>query len=383
MLRPCAPIRILYVIIGVNQGGTAQALLNLTSRLDRQRFHPMVCPVENREVMGVGKEMAALGTEVLPLGHVRQPVRTVRALVRLIRERHIDVIDGLDPRSSWYARTAGVIARVPVRISHEQSVFHHRRWQHAVRNRLLEPVTDGFIAVSHAMKQQLVEWYGYPADKIEVIYNGVDTDRFCPPPSRREAKQRLGLDPERTVIGIVARLDPDKGYRCFLEAVQRLRHTVDAVFLAVGSGRPDHERQIRREADDRGVSDVVQFLGGRRDVPDCLAAFDVYVLPTVREGGPPISVLEAMATGCPVVVSDHPAMMEAVEDGRNGFVVPMRDPEMLAKRVETLVRDSALRARLGADGRRTIETQFSVERFVQHTSEYYDRLWTNRRRGRG
>jgi len=182
------------------------------------------------------------------------------------------------------------------------------------------------------------------------------------------------------VVGMVARLDPVKGHRFFFEAIQELRHHVEAVWLVVGLGTPENERKILGEADELGVSDTVRFLGGRRDVADWLSAFDVYVLPTLKEGGPPISVLEAMATGCAVVVSDFPVNAEAVQHGKNGLIVPMKDAKALAKSIQILISDPALRNRIGTEARRTIENEFSIDRFVRHTAEYYERLWTNRRR---
>lgn len=364
------PLRVLRVVIGLNQGGVQQAVLNLFKGLDRKKFEPIACAIENTGA--IGKEIEAAGFEVITLGYKRQPLHTIYALAKLMRERKIDIVHASSYHPSFYARIAGLLAGVPVLISHEHVVFTHKRWQRVLLNKLLAPFTDCFLPVGRAVARQVIDWYGYPEAKVEVIHNGVDTLRFSPPTSREDAKRKLGLDPHRLVVGMICRLDSEKGHRYFFDAVKELRGRFDVQWLVVGMGRG--EAQVRQEAKDHGVDDVVQFLGMRRDVPDLLAAFDCYVLPTLQEGFPN-SVLEAMSAGCSIVVSDFPGNLEVVSDGVNGLVAPMGDSATLMHHIETLLTDSGLRTRLGTEARRHIEENFSIRRNVDKTAVLYERLW--------
>lgn len=367
-------LKILRVVIGLNQGGVQQAVLNLFNWLDKRKFEPIACAIENTGA--IGKEIEEAGFEVITLGYKRQPWRTIYALTKLMLNRKIDIVHASSYHPSFYARIAGLLAGTPVLISHEHVVFTHKRLQRVLFNKLLAPFTDCFIAVGYAVARQVIDWYGYPNSKMEVIHNGVDTSRFTPPVLLKEAKQKVGLDPNRMVVGMICRLDAEKGHRFFFDAVKSLHNRFNAQWLVVGMGRG--EAQVMQEAKDRGLGDVVQFLGIRRDVPDLLAAFDVYVLPTLQEGFPN-SVLEAMAAGCPVIVSDFPGNLEVVTDGVNGLVVPMRDSVALTRRIEALIADPELRARLGIAARRHIEENFSAMQNAQKTAALYERLWAAKR----
>lgn len=368
------PLKVLHVMIGLNMGGVQEVVLNLFKGLDRKQFEPIACAIENTGA--IGKEIEAAGFEVIVLGYKRQSLRTIYALTKLMRDRKIDIVHAASYHPSFYARIAGLLAGVPVLISHEHLVMVNKRWQRVILNKMLEPFTDSYIPVSQAMARQVKDWYGYPDSKIELIYNGVDTVRFAQPATREAAKQKVGLDPDRLVVGMLCRLDPEKGHRYFFDAVKALRGKYDVQWVVVGSGRG--EAKVMQEAKDRGVDDVVQFMGMRRNVPDWVAAFDCYVLPTLREGGCPISVMEAMSAGCPVVVSDFPTNFEVVSDKVNGLVAPMKESEILTKHIEKLLTDPGLRTRLGTEARHCIEENFSIKQNIDKTASLYLRLWNNK-----
>jgi len=298
---------------------------------------------------------------------------SILTLYRLMREREIDIVHAVSYHPSLYARVGGVLARVPVLISHEQVAFDHRRLQRVIMNKLLAPFTAGYIACGELVARQVREWYGYPERKVELIYNGVDTDVFRVPADRSDVKAQLGFDRDRPVVGMVARLDPEKGHRYFFEAIKRLVENYDVQWVVVGSGRG--EERVLQQAHEAGIYERVEFLGMRRDLPELLAAFDVYVLPSMKEGFP-ITTLNAMAAGCAVVVSDYPANLEAVEDGVNGCIVPMRDGRALAAAIASLLDSPSLRERIGGAARDRVEAEFSMKRQVQRIADYYERLWS-------
>ena len=216
-----------------------------------------------------------------------------------------------------------------------------------------------------------------------IVGSGVDTVEFSKGRFDREGRARLrgqwGIEPDATVVTMIARLISSKGVREFIEAAAALRHA--ATFVLIGepdSGNPDRlsKDEISRFASEAGV-----IRTGRQDnIPEWLHATDLYVLPSYREGLPR-TVLEAMAMGLPIVTTRAPGCREAVSHGENGLLVPVRNGHALAGAIEELVADKARRARMGRRSRELAESRFRVETVVeQHLSLYCDLI---RKKGGG
>ena len=371
-------LKILRVVIGLNQGGVQQGVLNLCRGLDPERFEVIACAIENGGAIGMEIEKA--GFEVIVLGYKRQPVKTIAALASIIREREIDIVHASSYHPSLYARIAGLLAGRPIMINHEHTIRERQRPQRTIFNKLLARSTDAHVAVASQVARHVISWYGYADERMHVIHNGVDTVRFCPPQDKWAAKQAVGLDPVRPVVGMVARLDPLKGCDDFFGAIARLRGECDAQWLFVGAARnAEEEEAVLASARKHGAMDCLQFLGLRRDIPDLLAAFDLYVFPTLKEGFPN-SLLEAMAAGCAVAASDFPGNLEVARHERNALIVPMGDAAALAGAIDRLLRDPELAARLGAQARSDIEAEFSLPVYSRKMAALYETLWANRQR---
>ena len=363
-------LRILRVVIGLNQGGVQQGVFNLFRGLDPRRFEPIACAIENTGA--IGSEIVKAGFEVIVLGYKRQPWRTIFALAKLMREKKIDIVHASSYHPSLYARIAGLLAGVRVVMSYEHVVFDRRRKGRELFNRLLQPRTHAFTAVGRAVAEQVKDWYGYPHDKVHVVHNGVDIERFRPPTDRKLAKQALGLDPDKPVVSMICRLDEEKGHIFFFESVKTLSATRDIQWLVVGAGRG--ETHIKFQAQTLGVEAQIQFLGLRRDIPDILAATDVYVFPTLQEGFPN-SLLEAMAAGCAVVASDFAGNLEVAEHERNALITPMRNASALTAAIGRLLGDRSLSDRLAQQARKDIEHNFSLATYASKMSDLYESLW--------
>lgn len=368
-------LNVLHVVIGLNLGGIQEYILGLFQGMDQNRFRLVVCSIENPQPVGVGKAMKEAGFDVVCLGMKRRFGKTIREIGKIIRARDIHIIHAAFPYPSLYARLAGILYGVPVLINHVHFEYERKRWNRLLWERLLSLVTDMHIGVSRAVARQIVNWFGVAPEKVTLIYNGVDTNRFCPPADREEEKIRFGFDPARPVVGMVARPDLIKGHRYFFEAVKLLQDRCFAQFYVAGAD--ESHTQVYDEAKKAGVTGTVRFLGIRRDIPGLLGATDIFALPTLGEGLG-ISILEAMAASCAVVVSDLPPVLEIVQDGVNGLVVPMRDSASLADGIMRVVEDHRLRHRLGMEGRRTVQSRFSVEKCVQETADLYEALWARK-----
>lgn len=365
------PINVLRVVIGLNQGGVQQGVLNLFRGLDPRRFRPIACAIENDGA--IGREIAAGGFEVVVLGRRKKGwgIGIVRDLARLIREREIQIVHGSSYHPSLFARVAGLLAKAPVLISHEHTMFLHRRPKRCLYSHLLGKVTDANIAVCRAVRDQVISWYRLDPTRVRVIYNGVDADRFRPGLAQVEAKRQLGIGPEVLTVMAIGRLDPEKGHRFLFEAISPLWRQRNLRVVVVGTGRG--EEAVRAAADAHGVTPAVTFTGLRRDIPELLAAADIFAAPTLQEGFPN-AVLEAMAMARPVIATDVAGNTEAVTHEHDGLVVPRADVGALRSALVRLLDQPVLRDRLAAAARETVLARFTTARFVTGMQDLYEEL---------
>ena len=216
---------------------------------------------------------------------------------------------------------------------------------------------------------------GIPADKITLLGNGVDLDRFGPDPESREAvRTEWGFEADDVVFGVVGRLVAEKGFVELFEVVDRLAGSHPTVrWMVVGPDDPDKPDALDRGLVRRAEAEGVRFLGGRTDVERLYPAMDVFVLPSHREGFSR-SGMEAAACGVPIITTDVRGCRQVVRDGRTGLLVPVRDAAALGRAVVELAEDPDRRARMAGAGRELAEAEFDQRRQMQITLETYERL---------
>ncbi len=364
-------IRVLRVVIGLNLGGVQQGVLNLCRQLDPARYEIIVCALENDGV--IGREIAQAGFEVVVLGLKGKAARPriVAELYRLMKSRRIDLVHGSAYHPGLYARLAGLLARVPILVNHEHSLIHRRLRHRCLFSHWLGKFTQAHIAVSQAVKNQVVSWHGLDPQKVRVIYNGVGSHFFQAARWRSQSRANLGISPETRVIGLVSRLHLDKGFDALLAGLGSLSIELPFTLLVAGAG--PHEEEIRSLVRAQGLEKRVTFLGYRRDIPELLAAMDVFVHPSLKEGFPN-ALLEAMAAGLPVVVSDHEAHLEAVEAGVNGLIFPRGDGEAFRRCLEEVLGNPAQAKQLGEAAQKRVAEHFTLEQFGRRVQALYDEL---------
>jgi glycosyltransferase involved in cell wall biosynthesis len=219
-----------------------------------------------------------------------------------------------------------------------------------------------------------------PAARVSVIHNGVDCERFRPERNRTYARFMLDAPLEGPIIGAVAGFRPEKGHDVLIDAMRLLGTAAPAAtLLLLGDGplRGAVERSVAR----LGLADRVIFAGGRRDVDRLLPACDLVVLPS-REEGVPVSALEAMACGLPVVATRVGGTPEVVEEGRTGLLVPPCDARAIAAAVLHLLRNPERARSLGKEGRDRVLARFEAREMVRRTTDLYGDLMERRKGGR-
>jgi glycosyltransferase involved in cell wall biosynthesis len=218
---------------------------------------------------------------------------------------------------------------------------------------------DLVIAVSQRMVETLWE-SGYPPTLVTCIHNGLDLSRIVATRDPNEVRRELGIDPAAPLIGTAGRLEPVKGHMHLVRIAKRLLQADDRIRILVAGDGPLHQ-QLTSAAALLHVGHACLFPGARRDIFDVVSALDIFVLPSQSEGLP-MSLLEAMALGRPVVASDVGGIPEVIQHGINGLLVPSGDEDALARACLELLRNREYAARLGARARQTVEQSFSHER---------------------
>ncbi len=363
-MTPRCQVDVLQVVPTLAVGGLERVATDLCVQL-RDRFQIGVACLRGEgplaEVLrDAGVPVYSWGPQHGRRGGYSAPLR----LRRLLRDSPVRVVHSHNP-PSLFSSVPATRGRPGIQLIHTDHArkFPGRR-HYMLGERLCAPATYRFVAVSERGKRDVMQYEHIPAAHIQVIPNGVETARFAsvPPPA---------FDPERgIVLGAVARLTQEKALGALLDAAATL--VAEGLSIRVhlaGDGplRPHLEQQART----LGLADRVHFLGYRADVPAVLAAVDVVVSSSTREGMP-LGLLEAMAAGRPVVATAVGGVPEVVVDGETGLLVPPGDGPALAAAVRRVVVDPAWGRALGAAGRARATAHFSLARTVAQYAALYD-----------
>lgn len=354
-------------------GGAENAMFMLLESLDRGEWAPTLLLEEAPEVAPLAERAAALGVPVrripaMPLGLTG--ARRAPALARLLRRERPELFHAhmSSPVACKWGLAAAVAARVPavlgtVQVGAYEPPDRSAYWQ----LRMLARRVDRYLAVSREIADELVGKLGWPAEKIEVVYNAVDAERAAvpAPPGLRE---QLGGSETRPLVLTPARLSDQKGHPVLLEAIAEVPN---ALFLFAGEG--PERGALEARADELGVADRVRFLGRREDIPQLLAACDVFALPSLYEGSS-LAVLEAMAAGIPVVSSAIGGTEELIDDGRSGLLVPPGDAKALAAALRKVLEGPELRQALAARAHERVDAGLRREQNAERVDAVYREL---------
>ena len=238
-------------------------------------------------------------------------------------------------------------------------------------SRALVRAAAATICISRSVARYRVQSCGDSPPRLRVIHNGIEVDKYCPDGLREEARARFALPRHGVVIGTVARLHPVKGIDTFLGAAALLARRRQEVRFLVAGGGPQEEG-LRRLASSLGLHGRVTFTGevAGAEVPKALAAMDVFVAPSLREGLG-IAAIEAMAAGLPVAASDCEGLAEVVEDGRSGLLFAPGDARALAGKLDLLLRQPELARRLSVGARERARSAFSLDGMVTKVEAVY------------
>jgi len=387
-------ISVIHIITRLDRGGSARNTFLTALGHDRKRFRVSLVygrsvPLTAEEAAPMKIDLERLSQAGVRVSEVPTLVREVRPILdawallvlwRLLRRERPALVHTHTSKAGVVGRLAAWLARVPVVIHTPHGHIFYGYYgvvaSALIRllERLLAKITDRIVTLTDRGAQEHVQYKIAGPQKFVTIHSGIDLAHFRsvqvdPAVKRKE----LGLPPDGAIVGTVGRLVPIKGLEWLLKAApQVLAQFPQACFVIIGDGPLLGE--LRQLTSKLGIGLQVVFLGAREDVLECLAALDLFVLPSLNEGMGRV-LLEAMAVGCPVVATRVGGIPDIVADGTTGLLVPPRDDRALAEAILTLLRDRSRRAAYGEAARRHVDGRFDVETMVRNIERLYDEVW--------
>jgi glycosyltransferase involved in cell wall biosynthesis len=378
-------LSIMYVIDSLGTGGSERSLAELLGPLAREGIRPVIATLSRRPG-GVERQVLEAGFDVRFISSTTRLGR-IRAIRALLASERPDIVHTTLFNSDVVGRVAAMGHRIPVVTSLVNTSYDPVRLRDpnvgAMRLRVVRMVdgwtarhlTAHFHAVSRGVKKAAVRDLRIPAERITVIERGRDPERIgAPDPQRRRrARNRLSLSPRDEALVNVGRQEFQKGQRYLIEAMIELSRIRPNVVLLI-AGRPGHaSADLERLTRENGLRDRVRFLGFTEDVPEILAAADLFVFPSLYEGLPG-SLIEAMASRLPVVATDIDATREILEPGQNALLVPPGSSSHLVGAVLRLLREEDTRKAFGKRSRTLFEERFTLGASVRGFIEMYQRV---------
>jgi glycosyltransferase involved in cell wall biosynthesis len=383
------PIRVLRVIARLNMGGPAIHVANLAAGLQTRGYQTtLVAGSLARGEDSMAFLAERLGVSVVSVPEIQREVsalhdaRSVLRVAELIRTERPQILHTHTAKAGAIARAAAMLAgdaRPPV-VLHTfhghvlkgyfgpgRTAFFRQVEQSLAR------LSDVLVAVSPEVRNELIELGVAPRRKFAVIRLGIPLEERLGDASAGEDYRRLyGIPKDAFVIGWVGRMTGVKATRAVLEIVRAVHDRgVDSVLCMVGDG-PDRVR-LEEIAHELGIARSCYFVGYQEQIAGYYRLFDAFVLPSVNEGTP-VSAIESLASGTPVVANRVGGVPDVVRDGVDGFLVEAGDAEAAADKLAVLARDEALRRRLGEAGRARVLERYSVSRLVDDVDRLYRSL---------
>jgi len=367
-------IKVLHLVQGLGIGGLENVVVNLLKGIDSERYQPSVCCYDT--LWSVAQSLNG----IINIHFLKRKQGIDYAypfkLAALLKREKIQILHLHNSTAFFYGVIAGKITRVPVIIytEHARDIFPNIKVR--IADKILSSFTDKVIVVADYLKKNLIKYEWFNPSKIITIYNGADETKFNNKYNVDEVKRDLGLFGRKKIVGIVARLDPIKNHKCLIKAMQIVvKHYPDTILLVIGDGALRDE--LKAFARESNLLNNIYFLGTRQDIPQLLAIMDIFVLCSISEGLP-MTLLEAMAAGKPIIATNVGGIPEIIEHGINGVLIPPDNPDILADAIKKLIDDTEKAKQMGSMAREKFENNFTLSTMVKNYEEVYESFITSR-----
>ena len=364
------PYKVLHLVQGLDVGGLEYMVVALVNRLDRRKFLPSICCFDTRGALqnNLLNDTQTTLLKRKPGIDFFYPFK----LAALLKEHKVDILHLHNSTAFFYGVLAGKIAgtRRIIYTEHARDIMPNIKVR--IMDKILSHMTDRIVVVAEFLKKNLVHREWMDSSNITTIYNGIDGDDFIKRYNRDEIIKELNISPSAKIIGIVARLDLIKNHKCLIKAMKKVSSLIpDVVLLVIGDGplRKDLEELVS----DEQLHNNILFLRTRNDIPRLLSVLDVFVLCSLSEGLP-LTILEAMAAGIPIVATAVGGIPEIIDDGIDGIVIPSDDSDALTNAISDLLHDEGKRHDMGVNARMKFEKNFTLQAMVERYEELYEEI---------
>jgi glycosyltransferase involved in cell wall biosynthesis len=391
-------IRIIHVITRLDMGGSAQEALFTAMNLDPQCYKvtlvkgsTLESAMTSAELHEINQQLDAACNRDVNIINFPSLIRRISPwndfksfvlLWSLIRRYKPHIVHTHTSKAGFLGRVAAWLARVPVLIHKPHGHVFYGHFSPGLSRlfllleKLLGGITDHVVALTPREAKDYLTLRVLTADKVSIIHSGVDFHRFIEGAKQRTRKRKeLGIPPDSLVVGYVGWLIPIKGVTSLVSAMARVvEQHPESMLVLVGKGddKGEEEIKLKEQVESLGLAGKVLFLGWRPDVDEIMGCFDIFVLPSLNEGMGRVLV-EAMATGLPIVASSVGGIPDLVKDGENGLLVPPADASALEKAFSDLLTDKEKRNRMGEAGKKMC-LPYSAEAMVEQIDDLYKDL---------
>lgn len=362
-------IRILQITRDLDLGGLQQVIYNLCRTIDRERFDIAVLCLTHTGCFA--DDVQQLGIPVYLLEQKPNGVDYFAffKVARLLKQLKIDIVHTHNTQPFFDGTLGALIAGVKTVIHTDHARLFPDKKRYMIAEWLLSRFAYRVVGCSEHTSQQLIKYEKISPKKIITIPNGIDGSRFQLEINKSAKRRDLGIRANGPVLGVASRLTRQKGITYLLQAMPAiLQAHPDTTLVVAGNG--DLREALQREAVQLGIEQSVCFCGARKDIPELLHLFDIYVMPSLWEGLPMI-LLEAMAAGCPIIATDVGGNGSAVNHERTGLLVPPESSEALAQAIVELLDKPALRRQYADAAQLLFERDFSAKSMTARYEELY------------
>ncbi|MBF0451329.1 MAG: glycosyltransferase family 4 protein [Candidatus Magnetomorum sp.] len=384
-MRQGQKIRVLHPITRLIIGGAQENTMLTASYLDHSQWSvDILSGIQTASEGSIINEVRDrqlslfLEPDLVREIHPLKDLKALFRLIRLIKKQKYDIVHTHSSKAGIIGRWAAWLADVPVIVHTVHGWGHHDQQSPLIRQfyilleKITLKITDQLIAVSGKnIHKGLADGIGKGTD-YSVIRSGIELDRFGHPTIDKETmRKQLMIPSDATVIGTVIRLSPQKAPLDFIEAAALLARQMDKMYFVIVGDGPLRDKVIHA-AKEKNIYDRLIMTGLRRDIPELMNIFDIFVLSSLWEGLPRV-IPQAMASGLPVVATAIDGSAEIINSGQNGMLVPPGDPKSIAEAVVQLLSNHQLASTIKQEALKTVD-EYSVQKMVDHIESLYERL---------
>lgn len=365
-------IKIIQITHDLRIGGLQRIVVDICSYINKSIFDISICCL--RDLGEFQRELRKQGVTVYriptPGGNGIDYLSFLK-LYNLIKRKEIDILHTHNTYPFIDGTLAGKMAGIPVLIHTDHARDFPDKKRYMLTERILSSFVNKIVAVSEATKLKLVHYEKINSDKIIVIWNGIDPEKFKNEINTIEKKKQLGVVDRYPILGLGVRLSKQKGITYLLKAISKIIKEFPQLLLLI-AGYGEEENTLKQETSKLGIDYYVRFLGPRLDMHEILAILDLYVLPSVWEGMP-LVILEAMAAKKPIVATAVDGTKEVVIHEESGLLVPPKDCNALVTAILRILRNPNFAAYISENAGRRFKEHFTVQKMVSN----YEKLYLN------